>query len=322
LSTAARAAGLRTVALDLGGKLRQRTALAHARNWRLERARLLDTVRRLAPDVVVTQFTLEQLLLAGTPGRHVAIQHGPAPATLVRFTPARRQLARYYAGCERVFSVSEQAAATLADIPLSWPPVLLPSGVREEDVRSAPAARAHLRQAWNAPDDVTVLAYVGRLERNKGLPEALELARSEPSLRLVVAGDGALRAGLETFRDADLGTGPVRYLGRVGRPLEVLAAADVTLLLTRDPGEGRPLALVESLAVGTPVLGSTHPALVAARAGGFGPWLHLVRDPVTVADVRAARAAVAGATRPDVPRWSDTARTFAATLGPATLRSA
>ncbi|HEY6796558.1 MAG TPA: glycosyltransferase [Kineosporiaceae bacterium] len=320
LLAAAAADGLPAVPLELGGKLRRRTTARHALGWPAARARLRAAVRDHAPDVVVTQFALEQLLLAGTPGRHVTIRHGPVPAPLLVFPPTRRLLARYQAGCERVFAVSEPVARSVAGRLPGPAAVLLPGGVRTEHVAAAVAGRDRLRREWNVPPGSTLLAYVGRLERSKGLPQALALARSSPALRLVVAGDGTLARELEPYRDADLSASPVRHLGLVTRPLDVFAAADLTVLLTRDPGEGRPLALVESLAVGTPVLGSAHPAIVAARRE-HGPWVHVAAGAVALADVRAAAAGVAGAARAEVPSWADVASTFVEALAPAPARS-
>ena len=104
------------------------------------------------------------------------------------------------------------------------------------------------------------LVFAGRLTPQKTLEVGLEaLARSE-GVSLLVVGEGPERGFLE--REAErLGVGDrVRFLGAQPREgvLELLRAGDATLLTSS--WENFPHVLVESLAVGTPVL--------ATRAGG------------------------------------------------------
>src|SRR5262249_45216494 len=66
----------------------------------------------------------------------------------------------------------------------------------------APRHRSHaLRAEWNVREDATVVLYVGRLAGEKNVPLAIETYRAmkhvDGSARLVVVGDGPLRAELE-----------------------------------------------------------------------------------------------------------------------------
>ena len=104
-----------------------------------------------------------------------------------------------------------------------------------------------------------VLAFAGRLTSQKNLGLALAAVRDA---RLLVAGDGPERARLEAQ------AGPnVEFLGPLPRPrvLGLLRAADASIL-TSD-WENFPHGVVESLAVGTPV--------IATRTGGVA---EVVRD--------------------------------------------
>ena len=112
-----------------------------------------------------------------------------------------------------------------------------------------------------APSEVTPAAlepgsfvFVGRLTRQKALPIALQALARVPEARLVIVGDGPLRALLE--RDAArLGVSDrVRFVGAFPRA-EVLAqlAGAHALILTSD-WENMPHAVIEALSVGTPVL--------------------------------------------------------------------
>jgi glycosyltransferase involved in cell wall biosynthesis len=101
----------------------------------------------------------------------------------------------------------------------------------------------------------------------------------------------------------------VRFLGFVADPLPYLAAADVAVLLSRSPGEGRPLAAVEAGAVGTPVLGlSGSPALEALAEEGLA-GLARSGDPESISAgvhllVSKPRE------RFDPPSWDDVAARF------------
>ena len=135
------------------------------------------------------------------------------------------------------------------------------------NVFEAPQAATLAPAPDTRPDDRFRLLFVGRLEREKGLPVLLDAWREAdlgPDSELVVAGDGALRA-----------EGPgVRALGRVERDeLPALYASSHALVLpsVRTATFLEPWGLVvnEAMQQGTPVIASNA---VGAVAGG------LVRD--------------------------------------------
>jgi len=108
-----------------------------------------------------------------------------------------------------------------------------------------------------------VVAYTGRLVRDKGadlLPQvAAQLLAAGVPLRMLVAGDGPLRAALEAALAAHPLGQYVSLLGFVDDPLRVLVAADAAVMPSRT--EAFPVAALEALAVKTP--------LVACRVGGL-----------------------------------------------------
>jgi glycosyltransferase involved in cell wall biosynthesis len=104
------------------------------------------------------------------------------------------------------------------------------------------------------------LAFAGRLTAQKSLDVAFEAVARNGDVSLVLAGEGVERDALER-RAAELDlNGRVRFLGPQPREcvLELLRAADALLLSSS--WENFPHTVVESLAVGTPVL--------ATAAGG------------------------------------------------------
>jgi glycosyltransferase involved in cell wall biosynthesis len=108
--------------------------------------------------------------------------------------------------------------------------------------------------------DGATLAFAGRLTAQKSLDVALEAVARNGDVSLVLAGEGVERDALERLAaELDL-NGRVRFLGPQPREdvLELLRAADALLLSSS--WENFPHTVIESLAVGTPVL--------ATAAGG------------------------------------------------------
>jgi len=115
--------------------------------------------------------------------------------------------------------------------------------------------RSDARRALGVEDDELLVGFVGRLVSQKA-PHVLlhafaEVARELPHARLVMVGDGPLRADLEKLA-VELGLGAmVLWLGeRDAR--EVLGALDVFALASRK--EGLPYVVLEAMAVGLPVV--------------------------------------------------------------------
>jgi glycosyltransferase involved in cell wall biosynthesis len=106
------------------------------------------------------------------------------------------------------------------------------------------------------------LVFAGRLTAQKGLGVALEAVARNDGVALLLAGDGDQRSALER-QAAELGLdGRVRFLGPQPRDrvLELFRAADALLLSST--WENFPHTVVESLAVGTPVLATSAGGVV------------------------------------------------------------
>ena len=106
------------------------------------------------------------------------------------------------------------------------------------------------------------LAWAGRLVSGKGLEVLLDavalLAAAEKSgdrVEIVILGDGPARASLEA-RAAGLGIGDrIHWLGYVAdRPTYLDALATCDLFVFPSPAEGFPKVILDSMAVGLPVL--------------------------------------------------------------------
>jgi len=131
--------------------------------------------------------------------------------------------------------------------------LLLPYGIRLEELTAAPP-RQEARRALNLSG--FVLGAVGRLEEQKGhayLLEALaQVRQSLPEASLVLVGDGRLRRHLEG-RALELGVADrVRFLG-TRRDLPLIYRA-LDLFVQPSLWEGLPLALLQAMGAGLPVL--------------------------------------------------------------------
>jgi glycosyltransferase involved in cell wall biosynthesis len=128
------------------------------------------------------------------------------------------------------------------------------------------ASRDAARTRWRL--EGPTLVFAGRLTAQKSLDVALEaLARTE-AVELLVAGEGDERGSLERrVRELGLG-GRVRFVGALarGEVLELLRAADALVLSSA--WENFPHAVVESLAVGTPVIATAVGGVAEVVADG------------------------------------------------------
>jgi glycosyltransferase involved in cell wall biosynthesis len=146
-------------------------------------------------------------------------------------------------------------SAFMRELVISW-------GVPPERVTLLPnaaprASEAEVFEVGERP----VLAFAGRLTAQKDLGRALEAMRELADARLLIAGDGPERARLEAAAGER-----VEFLGALPRAevLGLLRAADASILTSA--WENFPHGVVESLAVGTPV--------IATRTGGVAEVVH------------------------------------------------
>ncbi len=138
--------------------------------------------------------------------------------------------------------------------------LVVPNGVDLEACRSTEDVAETRRRFGFAEDDV-VVSMAARMAPPKDpscvVRAAARLAERHPRLRVLLVGDGPLRAAAEA-EAARLGAnGVVRFHGAV-RPLApVFAMSAATVLSTSS--EGLPMVVLESLACGVPVVASDIP---------------------------------------------------------------
>ncbi|MET9225476.1 glycosyltransferase [Lentzea sp. NPDC003310] len=211
-------------------------------------------VRRFRPDVVVAH-NVSASLVARLAARRpvVTVFHGVAEADVPGAVRVLRRVSSV------VVSVASAARDRLRDAGLDS--VVIPNAA----FPSTPAVdRATVRARLGTPLDVPVALCPARLEPQKRHDVLLDAWAQIPGdCELWLAGDGSLRADLEARAD-----GRVRFLGTRTDVRDLFEAADVTVL-TSD-WEGMPIALLESLAAGRPIVASDVDGVREVLSGGGG----------------------------------------------------
>lgn len=126
------------------------------------------------------------------------------------------------------------------------------------DVERFSPGPSTVRETFGIPRDAPLVGYVGRLTRDKGLPELVEafdlILRAEPSARLLLTGwfDAAEDALDPALRKRILNHPRIYCTGFVGSTAPYYRAMDVLVLPTWR--EGFPNAVLEAAATGIPVV--------------------------------------------------------------------
>ena len=153
------------------------------------------------------------------------------------------------------------------------------------DIPPVPVSRASL----GFSDDDFVCAIASRGIPEKGWSEAVEAVHAANktagrTIRLVILGDGEMRAVLENEEDIY-----VRFTGVVDNVRDYFRMADVGLLPTCFKGESSPLAVIECLQAGRPVIatdiGEVRRELTDENGDLAGRMLHLKHGKVQVKEL-------------------------------------
>jgi len=198
---------------------------------------------------------------------------GPKVLTLHSCFPDagwRHRVAPYYRWVFRraasVIAVSQATAQSMRRY-AEFSPNVIPNGIDGVAWRASPSPR-YLRPGTRN------LVYLGRLEKRNGPDVAIEafgkIADRLPDVRLLMAGDGPMRRGLEAQVPPHLRE-RIEFLGAVydERP-EILASSSVFLLPARAVGFS--IMVLEAFASGLPVV--ALPALGTDRAGDH--WSNVI----------------------------------------------
>lgn len=169
---------------------------------------------------------------------------------------------RLYPTSDRLIAVSEGVADSLSErTPVGGDDItVLHNPIDVESVRER--ARDPVDDEWLADPAVDVVLFVGRHADQKNLETWLRaferISEQNPDARGIVAGKGPERSKLaEMVERRGLGD-RIALPGYVDNPYRYMAEADVFMLSSRY--EGLPTVLIESLAVGCPVVSTDCPS--------------------------------------------------------------
>ena len=154
------------------------------------------------------------------------------------------------------------------------------NGIEVDRPAPDPARVSSLRRALDLPSEAPVVGTVAVLRRQKRLDLWLEAARrllaGRSDIRFVIVGDGPLRRELEAETERLGLSSTVRFAGLQEDVAPYLALFD--LFLISSEFEGLPLALLEAMAAGVPVVatavGGIPEAIAADREGLLVPFGH------------------------------------------------
>lgn len=121
-------------------------------------------------------------------------------------------------------------------------------------------------------DKDNYILYLGRLSKEKGIPTLIKAVSNFPELNLKIAGTGPLKQEIETLIK-DHGLRNVEMCGYVsGNNLYSLVSKAKFVIVPSEWYENNPLSIIESFALGTPVIASKIggiPELVIDGKTGF-----------------------------------------------------
>lgn len=172
---------------------------------------------------------------------------------------------RLFQQVDTIFTVRQSAVVRYAEL---YPQLkqrfrFIPTWVdttvfRPDDAQARAQVRSEVRRDLGIAESARLLIFVGRLDQQKNpllLLEALRICRrSHPDLHLMMVGDGGLRSKVETSIQSAGLQDSVSLLG-VRSPAQIavlLRGADCFVMSSAY--EGMPIAVLEALATGLPVV--------------------------------------------------------------------
>ncbi|PAW77644.1 MAG: hypothetical protein B9S32_10210 [Verrucomicrobia bacterium Tous-C9LFEB] len=160
----------------------------------------------------------------------------------------------------------------------------IPNGVDTAAIQPAPDKTA-LRRELHLPVDVPLVVSVGRLEDQKRvdwLVQAWRQVEAEcPTAHLAIIGDGRDRKGLERLASAH-GLQRCHFLGTQPNGYRYFQAADAGVITSLF--EGHPVALLEAMAAGCPMVGTAADGIPETIVDGVTGFCVPLDVPTAIAE--------------------------------------
>jgi glycosyltransferase involved in cell wall biosynthesis len=258
--------------------------------------RLYELMRRERPQIVHTHMAK-----AGTAGRLAArlagvpivlhTYHGHvfhsyfSAKTTAAFLWIERVLARL---SDRLIAVGDKQRSELIGYRLAPPRkiVSVPLGLEIESMLRAEDDRGRFRSQLGLDPLDKLVGIVARLVPIKAhevfLEAAVEIRRRTPGTKFLIVGDGERRAELEARAQALNLTENVIFLGWRRDMRSIYSDLDVVVLTSLN--EGSPVAIIEAMAAGRPVVSTDVGGVAEVVSNGRSGVLVPPRDPAAVAE--------------------------------------
>jgi len=267
---------------------------------------LFREVRRLSCDVIHLHFPypvgeVAQWLFGPRTARRVLTYHSDVVRQKILLRLYAPLMRRVLAGVDVILATSRPYAESSPVLRRFWNRVrVVPLGIETARFCTAPPERTAAWRTRLAPEGEPLLLFVGRLRYYKGLDVLLQAMPLVPRARLVVAGDGPMRANWQRLANHLALSERVVFLGDV--PDEELPAlyhaADLFVLPATARSEAFGTVLIEAMAAGLP--------LVTTDVGTGTSWVNQHGETGLVVPPRAPAALAAAITQllenPDLRR--------------------
>lgn len=235
-----------------------------------------ELLRSHKPDILITHTHYANVIgqfiakFCGVPGR-LAVQHNPVQTypKAARFVDRVLGTIAFYTAN---IAVSQVVVDSVADYPSKYKKYLekIYNGIPQLNPKNS-AKEVLIR--WNLPADIPLLVNVGRLALQKNQTTLIEALLYIPEAHLILIGDGELRTTLQEKVSTLKLQERVHFLGEMKSEdvLDLLCISDVFVFPSLY--EAMPMALVEAMGLGIPIVGGDIPAMreVLGDAGMIVP---------------------------------------------------
>jgi glycosyltransferase involved in cell wall biosynthesis len=176
-------------------------------------------------------------------------------------SPTHLRIDRFLANwTDRIVGNSQAVVDFYADSGIAWERLsCIYSGIADEEPPDIDAGE--VRASLNIPRDAPLVIFVGRLAPQKGVDDLIAafdlLQHVRPDYRLLIVGDGPLRADLEETSHTFELDNRVKFLGHRNDVPRLLAASD--LLVLPSYYEGLPNVVLEAMRYRKPVVATAAP---------------------------------------------------------------
>lgn len=225
--------------------------------------KLWNLIRSYKPDALITHSHYANVLgqfaarIWGVPKR-VAVQHNPLSTY-----PKIARWADKWLGALGFYSANVCVSQTVIDSATEHPAAYKSKLRRIYNgmplLTSEPSTE--IRASWNLPENAPLLLNVGRLAQQKNQGVLLEVLQYLPDAHLVLVGEGELRTRLQQQVTELKIEERVHFLGEL-QPHDVWGLFCVAnIFVFPSLYEGMPLALIEAMRAGLPIVASDVPVM-------------------------------------------------------------